>query len=200
MRIKSSLVLVGAVCALTIACSKTETSDKAGPAASEPVAKAAPAAETKVARHPWGSFKVGSYVVTKSTTAGAGYKMSTETKTTLTALTADKATIESEITVAGHTTKTTTDIPLTATAPAAATGSASTPQADVKTSDETVTGAGKSVKCKVTTANVEVAGTKSESQTWMSDEVPGFMVKSVVKSTGAAKSETTTEVTDFKAI
>jgi hypothetical protein len=187
--------------ALLAGCSKTDTAGTTTPAASTDPAKPA-AAETKVAKHPWGSFKVGSFVVTKSTTETAGYKMSTETKTTLTALTADKATIEIETTVAGHTTKTSADMPLTASAapvtPVAGT-SASTPQAEVKTSEETITVAGKSVKCKVTSANAETGGMKSESKTWMSEDVPGFVVKSVVKSTGAANSETTSEVTDFKA-
>lgn len=197
MRIQSVLVL--AAFALLAGCSKTETAGTATPSATEPARAAAP--EAKVAKHPWGSFKVGSFVVTKSTTETAGYKMSTETKTTLTALTADKATIEIETTVSGHTTKTTADVPLTASAPVApaAGTSASTPQADVKTSEETITVAGKSVKCKVTTANAETGGMKSESKTWMSEDVPGFVVKSVVKSTGAANSETTSEVTDFKA-
>ena len=72
-------------------CSKTDTAG-AGSAPATEAAKPA-VAETKVAKHPWGSFKVGSFVASKSTTAGAGYKMSTEMKTTLTALTADKATI-----------------------------------------------------------------------------------------------------------
>ena len=76
--------------------------------------------------------------------------------------------------MAGHTTKTSMDIPLTATATPAATGSASTPQAEVKTSEETITVAGKSVKCKVTAATAETGGMKSESKMWMSEEVPGF--------------------------
>ena len=58
--------IVLALSALTIACSKTETAstDSAKPAAT-------PAAETKpvVAKNPWGSFKVGSYVAMKTTTA-----------------------------------------------------------------------------------------------------------------------------------
>jgi hypothetical protein len=194
---RKNLVLVLGACALIAGCSKTETAG-ASPAPSSEAAK--PVAEVKIARHPWGSFKVGSFVATKSTTAAAGYKMATEMKTTLTALTADKATIEIETTVAGHTTKTTTDIPLTAAAATPApTGSASTPQADVKTTEETITVAGRNLNCKVTTATAETGGMKSESKTWMSDEVPGFLVKSVVKSSGAASSETTTEVTDFKA-
>jgi hypothetical protein len=195
VRITSVLVL--AVCALLAGCSKTESAGAGSAPSSEAAAK--PVAETKIAKHPWGSFKVGSFVAMKSTTEASGYKMASEMKTTLTALTADKATIEIETTVAGHTTKTSTDMPLTASATPVPTGSASTPQADVKTSEETITVAGKSLKCKVTSTTAEVGGTKSESKTWMSEEVPGFVVKSVVKSSGAASSESTTEVADFKA-
>ena len=198
MRIKT--LFIPAACVLMIACGTTaEKSSTTGatPAASEP---AKTAAETKVAKHPWGSFKVGSYVVTKSTTEVAGRKMTTEMKTTLTALTADKATVEMATTVMGNTTKTMADFPITAGATTATpTGTVSTPNAEVKTSEETITVAGKAVNCKVTSTTSDANGMKSESKTWMSDEVPGFVVKTVIKTTGPAKSETTSEVTDFKA-
>lgn len=184
-----------ALCLLLAACGGTDKPASTAGGTAEPAKPTSTASETKVAKHPWGSFKVGSYVVTKSTTEVAGRKMSTEMKTTLTALTADKATIEIATTVMGNTSKTTTDMPLTAAAAPAAGGSASTPTAEVKSTEETVTVAGKSLKCKVTTATV--GGT--ESTTWTSEEVPGFMVKSVSKTTGAAASQTTMEVTEYKA-
>ena len=191
---KLKTLLVPAACALLFACGSTTTPEKAA-TASEPAKT-----ESKVAKHPWGSFKVGSFVTMKSTTEVAGRKMTTEIKTTLNALTADKATVEMETTAMGHTSKTTTDFPITAGAPIAApTGTASTPQAQVETSEETITVAGKSLKCKVTAATSVMSGMKSESKTWMSEEVPGFVVKSVVKTSGAAASETSSEVTNFKA-
>jgi len=197
---KIQTLFVPAACLLLFACGTTAEKSSTGGAtpAAEPTKAAV---ETKVAKHPWGSFKVGSYVVLKSTTEVAGRKMVTETKTTLNALTADKATVEMATTAMGNTSKTNVDIPITASAPTATpTGTVATPQAEVKTSEETITIAGKSLKCKVTTATSEANGMKSESKSWMSEEVPGFVVKSVVKTTGAASSETTSEVTDFKAI
>ena len=197
MRIQT--LLVPAASLLLFACGTT-TTEKASSGGSAPASEATKPAETKVAKQPWGSFKVGSYVVMQNTTEAAGRKMVMQIKTTLNALTADKATVEMETTVMGQTTKSTVDFPLVAsTATPAPTGTASTPQAEVKTSEETITVAGKSLKCKVTTASSEANGMKSESKTWMSEEVPGFVVKSVVKTTGAASSETTSEMTDFKA-
>lgn len=192
---KFQTLLVPAACAFLLACgTTTPTTEKS---ATEPAKSAA--AETKVAKHPWGSFKVGSYVVTKNVTEAAGQKMTMEIKTTLTALTADKATVEMATTMMGNTTKTTTDLPITAAAAPVPTSTVSTPQAEIKTSEETITVAGKSVKCKVTSTTSDMNGMKSEVKTWMSDEVPGFLVKTVIKSTGAANSETNSEVTDFKA-
>lgn len=184
-----------------IACGKSPETASSGDAAKP----AAPTAEKKesAARHPWGSFKVGSYVAGKTTTAMevAGRKMNTviETKTTLVDLSADKATIETEMTAAGKTTKTKTEVPLTAGTPGTPTATPAANAPALKTGTESITIAGKSLNCKWTEMETEVNGAKTVTKTWMSEDVPGGVVKMVSTASGAMKSETTMEVVDFKA-
>jgi hypothetical protein len=152
---------------------------------------------------PWGSFKVGSYVKMKTTisTQVMGHAMdtSTESKTTLAELTPDKAILEVETTVAGNTTKTRTEVPLTASAIPAANVTGGGPAPEVKTGTDTVTVGGKSLDCKTLETNTEAAGSKVNTKVWTSDQVPGSVVKSVTTTSGATTSKTTLEVTDFKA-
>ncbi len=64
-------------------------------------------------------------------------------------------------------------------------------------SDETLTIAGKSVKCKVTRGTCTVNGEKIVTKSWMSDDVPGTMVK--VESEGAGQPQgVVMELVDFK--
>jgi hypothetical protein len=63
---------------------------------------------------------------------------------------------------------------------------------------ETLKAAGVEVKAKWYKFTQEADGTKTESQTWMSDEIPGGLVKTVTKVTGAATATYTTEVVEFK--
>jgi len=187
--------IVLALCALTIACSKTET-------ASTDPAKPAAAPETKpvAMKNPWGSFKVGSYVAMKTTTAmeiaGQKNNTTTEMKMTLVDLNAEKATLETEMSVMGQKSKTKTEIPLTA---AAATPTGAAPTVAPKTGTETITVAGKSMNCKWTEIEMEANGNKVTTKTWTSEEVPGFTVKSVSTTKGTTNMEATTEVVDFKA-
>lgn len=63
--------------------------------------------------------------------------------------------------------------------------------------DESLTIAGKSVKCKVTRGTCTVNGAKSITKSWMSDDVPGTMVK--VESEGAGQAQgVVMELVDFK--
>ena len=155
-----------------------------------------------VAKNPWGSFKVGSYETMKATTttevAGNKTNMSTETKMTLISLTADKATVEAATTVMGNTTKTNMDIPLAATQTTTPSPTGSAPSANAKTGTETLTIAGKSLSCKWTETESEAGGNKTVAKVWMSEEVPGFVVKMVTSTKGTMSSETVSEVTDFK--
>jgi hypothetical protein len=154
-----------------------------------------------VAKNPWGSFKVGSYETMKTTTTtdvgGNKTNTSIETKMTLLSLSADKATVESATTMMGNTTKTNMDIPLAAstTTPPP---NGSTPNASVKSGTETLTVAGKSLSCKWTQTESEAGGNKTVSKVWMSEEVPGFVVKMVNTTTGTMSSEMVSEVTDYK--
>jgi len=152
---------------------------------------------------PWGSFKVGSYVTYKTTVSaqvmGHSTDTSTQVKQTLAELTADKAVLDIETTVMGNTTKTRTEMPLTGSAPAGGAASASVPNASASTGSDTVTVAGKSLDCKTYEAETDVSGSKVKTKSWTSDQVPGFLVKSVATSTGTMNSTTTMEVVDFKA-
>jgi|SRR5579872_3380171 len=151
-----------------------------------------------VAKNPWGSFKVGSYETTKTSTTAAGNTMATEIKMTLVALTADKATVETATTVMGNTTKANVDIPLTATQTPNTPPNGTAPNATVKSGNETLTIAGKSLACKWTETEADSNGNHVTSKIWMSEEVPGFVVKMVSKTTGSATMEMSSEVTDYK--
>jgi hypothetical protein len=63
---------------------------------------------------------------------------------------------------------------------------------------ETLKVGGVEVKAKWYKTTFEVMGTKTEATNWTSDEIPGGLVKSVTKSTGAAAATFTMEVTEFK--
>ncbi|HYL97383.1 MAG TPA: hypothetical protein VEZ90_00390 [Blastocatellia bacterium] len=186
------------------ACSSDTPKDSAPPASSP----ASTGSGTKAAGNtssantsPWGGFKVGSFVQTKTTTSMevAGKSMDTvvEGKMTLADLTSDKAVVDIESTVMGHTTKTRQEFPLTGGV--TPTGTGATSGVEPKTGTDTLTIAGKSISCKTIEVDTEQAGNKVNSKTWTSDQVPGFMVKSVATTSGATNSKVTVEVTDFKA-
>ena len=168
-----------------------------------PVKAAGSSASKPVSSNPWGSFKVGSFVKTKTTVSaqimGRATDTSTETTTTLAELTADKAVLDIETTVMGTTTKTRTEVPL---AGAGQTGPGATPQGQVQnstTGTDNVVVAGKSLNCKTAEFETDAAGSKVKTKTWTSDQIPGFLVKSVSTSSGAMTSTTTMEAVDFKA-
>ncbi|MGH9829607.1 MAG: hypothetical protein ACREDR_40840, partial [Blastocatellia bacterium] len=98
---------------------------------------------------PWGSFKVGSFVKMKTTTSievmGKPTESSTESKMTLAELTADKAVVDIEMTMMGHTTKTRQEYPLTG---AGAVPTATPGNVEPKMGTDTITVAGKSLSCK----------------------------------------------------
>ena len=199
------------LCVLAIAASLLSAcggSDSSKTAADAPktgdASKPSTSAASKPANtSPWGGFKVGSYVTYKTTVSaqvmGHSTDTSTQVKQTLAELTADKAVLDIETTVMGNTTKTRTEMPLTGSAPAGGAASASVPNASASTGSDTVTVAGKSLDCKTYEAETDAAGSKVKTKTWMSDQVPGFLVKSVATSTGTLNSTTTMEVVDFKA-
>jgi hypothetical protein len=166
-----------------------------------PQKSAGSSASRSASSNPWGSFKVGSFVKTKTTVSaqmmGRTTDTSTETKTTLADLAADKAVLDIETTVMGNTTKTRTEVPL---AGAVQTGVTAAGQAqNPTTGTDTVVVAGKSLDCKTVEVETDSAGSKVKTKTWTSDQIPGFLVKSVSTSSGAMASTTTLETVDFKA-
>ena len=146
--------------------------------------------------HPWGNFKPGSWVKMKSTTNAGPSKITSETKMTLIEKTATNAVVETESTVMGQSTKTRANIPLNATGTATP---GVKPATMPTTGNETLTVAGKQVACKWFESESNTNGMKVNSKSWTSDAVPGGMVKSVSKMSGAMKSETTVEVVAFEA-
>ncbi|MGA2329266.1 MAG: hypothetical protein ABSH05_23640 [Bryobacteraceae bacterium] len=184
---------IGTTCALALALSLTfgTTALVAGQASPKPAAKV-------IAKHPWASFNVGSWVKMKSTTvmeiAGTKNTSVLETKMTMLEKTAEKVVIETEMTVMGQTTKTRADLPLKASAGRAA---AAQPASVPKTGSDTITIAGKPLSCKTMEIETDAGGMKILSKTWTSEQVPGSLVKSV---STTQNSQTTTEVVDFKAL
>lgn len=184
---------IGTTCALALALSLTfgTTAVVAGQAGSKSGAQA-------IAKHPWASFNTGSWVKLKSTTlmqiAGTKNTSVMETKMTMVSKTPDKAVIETEMTVMGQTNKSRMDMPFKAAAqPATAAKAAPVP----KTGTDTITVAGKSLSCKTMEMETEAGGMKVHTKTWVSDQVPGGLVKSV---STTPTTQTTMEAVDFKAL
>jgi len=189
-------LLVLALAATLCACGGASETPKDGPTRS-----GGSSAPKSASANPWGSFKVGSFVKTKTTVSaqvmGRTTDTSTETKTTLADLTADKAVLDIETTMMGNTPKTRTEVPLTGAVQTGATPAGQAP--NPTTGTDSVVVAGKSLDCKTMEVETDNAGSKVKTKTWTSDQVPGFLVKSVSTSTGAMTSTTTMEVVDFKA-
>jgi hypothetical protein len=63
---------------------------------------------------------------------------------------------------------------------------------------ETVKAGGVEVKAKWYKVTLDVMGTKTESKSWTSDEIPGGLVKMVSKTSGTVEGTVTMEVVEFK--
>lgn len=146
-------------------------------------------------KHPWASFKPGSYVKMRTTAMTGPTKTVTEMTQTLISVDANKAVIETETKVMGQSMKNRMDMPLkVAGTPAnAPQGKAMTP------TNETITVAGKAIPCKCYDMETNANGMKTNSRSCTSEAVPGGAVKVVSKSTGAMKMESVTEVIEFAA-
>lgn len=140
----------------------------------------------------WSKFKAGSFAKYKITTAVATTKMTSESKMTLLSVGAGKATVETEVTAMGNTSKSKADINLNGEVKGTA---QSTP---MKKGSETITVAGKSFSCDTYEMDTNANGMQVHTKSWVSAQVPGGLVKSVSTSTGAMKSETVMELVDFK--
>ncbi len=68
---------------------------------------------------------------------------------------------------------------------------------DIKEEKETVTVADKKFDCKVVVYTSEANGMKSVSKSWLCNDVPGGIVKTQVKTTGAVESSTDMTLIEF---
>jgi hypothetical protein len=181
------LLLAVAVCVALVGCdNKPEGGTAKPPADSKPgeskPADAKPAEGSKVAKHPWGSFKKGSFVKMKmvSEMEVAGNKMKTETTTTQTLkdLTADEAVIENEMVMANvPPQKSEIKIPLKAPE-----GGKAADGPKPKTGSEEIEVAGKKLKCDWTETETEVNGAKTVTRVYTNHDIPGFTAKMTSKS------------------
>src|SRR5215469_9776621 len=162
-----SKFLVITLTATLYACGASETPKDDGP-----VKRASSSSPKSAPSNPWGSFKVGSFVKTKTTVSaqmmGRTTDTSSEIKTTLAELTADKAVLDVETTMMGNTMKTRTEVPLAAGGPA---GTAGNGQAqNPTTGTDTIVVAGTSLDCKTMESETESGGSKVKTKTWISEQ------------------------------
>jgi len=145
------------------------------PEAREPAKAAAP-------KHPWGSFKKGSFARMKSVTEMdlAGTRNRTEMTLTYTLkdLTADEAIVETEMVMANvPPQKSEMKMPLKAPD-----GKAAGDAPKSKSGTEEIDVAGKKMKCAWTETETDAGGTKTLTKVYTNEDVPGFTVKTVSKS------------------
>ena len=149
----------------------------------------------------WAKYKPGTTVTLKTETDMGGNKADMETTTTLSDLTAEKAVVETKMTMVAAGQKmempaNKMDIPakidkvvdVAATMPDA-------PKADVKESTETLDIAGQKIKCKCVETKTTKDGTTSVAKVWTSEEVPGGLVKMDSTMDGTMKGTTKMIVT-----
>jgi imidazole glycerol phosphate synthase subunit HisF len=153
----------------------------------------------------WAKHKKGTSITMKTVTSTGGMNIEILATTTLLEVGADKVTVETatvskingmEFKAPGAK----REIAKTVTVPGG------TPKVDpkakppgtVEDGTETVKVGGVEIKAKWFKAKVDVAGNKTESKTWMSDDVPGLMVKMEATTTGAATSSVKMELIEFK--
>ena len=146
-------------------------------------------------KHPWASFKPGSYAKMKSTTTVGANKTVTELTQTLISLDAKNAVVETETKVMGQSMKNRMNIPLQAAATPASTSAAKVPV----TVNETITFGGKAIACKCYETESEANGMKNSTRACSSNTVPGGAVRIVSKSSGAVKMDSVSELVEFAA-
>ncbi|MBM3839177.1 MAG: hypothetical protein FJ398_14660 [Verrucomicrobia bacterium] len=163
-------------------------------------------------KHPWASFKAGSYAKIRMTSAmnvaGKPINTTVEIKQTLVELKATSAVVEIETTVMGKTSTTRKDFPLSAASPlTGAPGDgvmpAGVPAADsgkvLNKGTETITIAGKPVSCKWTESAVAQGANSGTVKIYMSEQIPGGIAKMITKISGNVNTESTLEVIEFLA-
>lgn len=154
----------------------------------------------------WSKFKKGTSVTLKMTTMAAGMNSETTVTTTLIEAGADKLVIEttSVANVAGMTIKSPPfkrDVQKTVMVPKGLKKEelqGGKPPGTVEEGTETVKIAGTEVKAKWYKSKTDAGGTKTESKIWMSEDVPGMMVKMEASTAGAFASTTKMELVEIK--
>jgi hypothetical protein len=151
----------------------------------------------------WAKYKKGTSITLKTTTTAAGMTTETLMVTELLDVTDTKVVIETTtvLKVAGMEIKTPfkRDVPKKVTVPDVKVDPKSKPPAaKTDTGTETLKLAGLELKTKWTVTKIEAAGTTTEMKIWMSDDVPGTMVKSESTTKSAFASSTKIELIEFK--
>lgn len=156
----------------------------------------------------WSKFKKGTSITIKTTTVAAGMTSEITTTTTLVEVGADKLVLtESSVTkAAGMEFKTDPekrDVPKTVKLPDGVKkpdpkAKVEKPAGTFEDGTETLKVAGTEVKTKWYKSKVEIAGNKTESKIWMSDDVPGGTVKMEATTTGMVAATIKTELVEFK--
>jgi hypothetical protein len=154
----------------------------------------------------WSKFKAGAMSKVEGKTVAAGQESKQTITTKLLEITPEKAVVEvtMEMEVAGQ------KMPMPAQkrdVPAKIDNAAiqnpaeapNAPKPEMKESEETVTVAGKTLKCKVVETTSEQNGMKVVAKAWTSAEVPGQLVKTETKTTGPVESTTTMSLVEFSA-
>ena len=138
----------------------------------------------------WAGFAPGSWVVLRTISVLEGQDAPRRTEVvvryTLLAKENGKARLEVERTLFGNTTTATVEAPLAAPLPL---GDAAT----VKRGEETLSLAGKSLKCAWQEAGVAGEGRLSTTRVWLTPLIPGGVAKSLTANVGAAQTQTITE-------
>ena len=143
----------------------------------------------------WSGSKVGTAVKSKMVSEAMGNKTEMDQVVTLVELTADKAVIETVMTMMGNAMPgQKREIPAKVK---------SAPAGDAKgvkpvEGDEEIEVAGKKVKCHWVETTSDANGMKTVSRIWQSKDIPGGMAKMVSNSTGSMTSSTTLTVVEIK--
>ncbi len=151
----------------------------------------------------WSSFKPGTWVKFHQTIEAAGQKTEMDTTTKLVEINADKAVIETtmSMTVAGNKMDMPAqkmDVPAKVAKPASTGDVKSDVKAEVKEGAEELTIGGKTVKCKTWESTSKTGETTMWTKTWTSESVPAGTVKMHAKADGPNKSSTVMELTAFE--
>lgn len=154
----------------------------------------------------WAKHKPGTSTTLKSTSSGAMFTAESLITTKLLEVTADKVVVEMTVTsktngmefkappMKQEFTKT-VELPKGAKKETFATGK---PEGTTKEGTETVKVGGVDVKTKWYEYEVKANGSEVKAKMWMSDDVPGSMVKMESKATAPVAAETKMELIEFK--